>query len=83
MPVRPQDYELYSDNMVTASGDFALMALLAEMEPISVEEALKQPQWIQAMEEELASIEKNHTWSLTSLPSNKKHIPVKWVFKTK
>lgn len=35
------------------------------------------------MAEELKSIEKNQTWELTDLPSNKHPIAVKWVFKVK
>jgi hypothetical protein len=35
------------------------------------------------MIEELASIKKNQTWELVELPSNKKAIQVKWVFKLK
>ena len=36
-----------------------------------------------AMEDELRSIERNHTWDLVQLPKNKKPISVKWVFKLK
>jgi len=35
------------------------------------------------MIEELDSIEKNDTWRLVQLPTDKKYIDVKWVFKTK
>ncbi|CAJ2657083.1 unnamed protein product [Trifolium pratense] len=37
----------------------------------------------EAMEEELCAIEKNHTWEIVKLPSDKKAIAVKWVFKLK
>ncbi|RDX74494.1 hypothetical protein CR513_45758, partial [Mucuna pruriens] len=33
------------------------------------------------MEEELGTIEKNHTWELVTLPHNKRMIGVKWVYK--
>src|ERR1044072_8819679 len=59
------------------------MALSAEMGPISFEQALEEPRWVQAMKEELNSIKKNDTWQLTDLPSNKKAIPLKWVYKVK
>ncbi|GJW57488.1 zinc finger, CCHC-type containing protein [Tanacetum coccineum] len=39
--------------------------------------------WIEAMEIELDSINKNNTWTLTTLPTNQKVIGLKWVFKTK
>ena len=35
------------------------------------------------MDEEIASIERNDTWELTSLPEGHKPIGVKWVYKTK
>ncbi|KAG6382398.1 hypothetical protein SASPL_157928 [Salvia splendens] len=36
-----------------------------------------------AMDEEINAIEKNDTWSLTTLPEDRKAIGVKWVYKTK
>ena len=39
--------------------------------------------WIQAMNEELQSIENNDTWSLVDLPKGRTAIGSKWVFKTK
>ncbi|XP_056162574.1 receptor-like protein 15 [Syzygium oleosum] len=39
--------------------------------------------WIQAMDEEIYSIEKNDIWVLTSLPHDRKPIGVKWVYKMK
>jgi hypothetical protein len=51
--------------------------------PSSVEEALRQKQWKQAMLEELDSIEENKTWSLVHLPKGHMPIGVKWVFKLK
>lgn len=39
--------------------------------------------WIKAMNEELKSIEDNKTWTLTDLPSNRKSIGSRWVFKEK
>jgi len=59
------------------------LAMLAEDEPVSFEEALKQNHWKKAMIEELDSIEKNDSWRLVQLPTDKKCIDVKWVFKTK
>ena len=39
--------------------------------------------WIQLMDEEIHTIEKNDTWVLASLPPAKKPIGVKWLYKTK
>ncbi|KAL0334641.1 UNVERIFIED_CONTAM: Retrovirus-related Pol polyprotein from transposon TNT 1-94 [Sesamum radiatum] len=52
-------------------------------EPLSFEEAIKEKKWIQAMEEEIHSIEKNDTWELATLPSGHEAIGVKWVYKIK
>lgn len=37
--------------------------------------------WVKACEDEIASIEKNHTWILVDLPAGAKPIGLKWVFK--
>jgi len=47
-------------------------AMLAEVEPISFEETLKQNHWKKAMIEELDFLEKNDTWRLVQLPTDKK-----------
>jgi transposase InsO family protein len=58
---------------------FALMSC----QPTSFKEAAKEPHWVQAMNQEIDSIEKNKTWDLVDFPSHKKSIGVKWVYKTK
>jgi len=78
-----RDYERFPDQAVTNKGDFVQLAMLVEVELVSFEEALKQNHWKKAMIEELDSIEKNDTWRLVQLPTDKKCIDVKWVFKTK
>lgn len=35
------------------------------------------------MQPEIPAFENNNAWLLTSLPSDKKHVDCKWVFKTK
>ncbi|KAL9262057.1 Retrovirus-related Pol polyprotein from transposon TNT 1-94-like protein [Drosera capensis] len=40
-------------------------------------------QWGLAMQEEMNSLEKNHTWFLTTLPAGKKALQNKWVFRIK
>nr|GFA09729.1 ribonuclease H-like domain, reverse transcriptase, RNA-dependent DNA polymerase [Tanacetum cinerariifolium] len=47
------------------------------------EEASTDKKWIEAMAIELDSINKNNTWTLTTLPPDQKAIGLKWVFKTK
>ncbi|KAI3764834.1 hypothetical protein L2E82_14851 [Cichorium intybus] len=55
-------------------------------EPESYPEALRMKdsiQWKKAMEDELSSLDKNHTWSLVKLPAGKKALQNKWVFRVK
>ena len=78
-----RDYERFPDQAVTNEGDFVQLAMLAKDEPVSFEEALKQNHWKKAIIEELNSIEKNDTWRLVQLSTDKKCIDVRWVFKTK
>jgi len=76
-PVRLRDFERFPNQTVTDEGDIVQSAMLAEAEPVSFEEALKQNHWNKAMIEELDSIEKNDTWILVQLPIDKKCIDVK------
>nr|GFB79911.1 ribonuclease H-like domain, reverse transcriptase, RNA-dependent DNA polymerase [Tanacetum cinerariifolium] len=57
--------------------------LLAEDEHKNYKEASNDQKWIEAMKDELDSINRNNTWRLTSLPPSHKAIGLKWVFKTK
>ncbi|XP_022737808.1 uncharacterized protein LOC111290667 [Durio zibethinus] len=49
----------------------------------SFEEAIKLKEWINATEEKIQMIEKNHTWLLVDRPSNKNIIKPRWIYKTK
>ena len=51
-----RDYEVYKDGQITKGGDLVHLALYAGVEPINVDEALQEPQWILAMKEELSSM---------------------------
>ena len=52
-------------------------------QPTHFEEAVKEKNWLDAMNQEIAAIEKNHTWELIDLPKDKTRIGVKWVYKPK
>jgi len=58
-------------------------ALFSDCDPTTFEVAVKTSTWRQAMNEEIAAIERNNTWELTQLPEGHKTIGVKWVYKTK
>ena len=56
---------------------------LVEDEPRNYKETAKDDKRIEAMKEEIGTINKNNTWRLTALPKDHKAIGLKWVFKTK
>eukprot|EP00253_Pinus_taeda_P031978 PITA_31978 len=61
----------------------SLFALYCHIgDPIHFEDAIKDKKWIEAMDEEMNSIERNKTWDLVELPKGKEVIGVKWVYKT-
>ncbi|KAK2440889.1 putative mitochondrial protein [Trifolium repens] len=78
-----QDYETIPDNMITPDGDIVHLALFVDTKPLTYEQAATFEEWRQAMQEEIASIERNHTWDLVDLPANKRPIAVKWIYKLK
>ena len=47
--------------------------------PKGVEEALRDPGWKSAMDEEMHALEKNYTWEFVSLPRGKRVIGCRWV----
>lgn len=67
-----EDEEIQSMVMYTEAGD-----------PSTYEEAARCSKWRKAMECEIQAIERNETWSLTSLPAGARAIGVKWIYKTK
>ncbi|GAU26253.1 hypothetical protein TSUD_224440 [Trifolium subterraneum] len=82
-PARLNDCIITSDNDVNAEGDLVHLAFNAEAEPVNFEDAVKDEKWLNAMNEEIESIERNNTWELVDLPHGKKAIGVKWVYKVK
>lgn len=51
--------------------------------PSSVQEALKDPKWREAMNEEMRSLQKNSTWEVADLPIGKTPVGCRWVFTIK
>ena len=56
---------------------------LSLAEPVSYKKALKEPIWLLAMQEELAALHSQNTWSLVSLLADKNLVGCKWIFKLK
>ncbi|KAH9666171.1 retrovirus-related pol polyprotein from transposon RE1 [Citrus sinensis] len=49
----------------------------------SVQEALKDPKWKAAMNDEMRSLQKNQTWELVDLPPGKKLVGCRWIYTIK
>lgn len=56
--------------------------LRSQPEPTSYKQAVQFPEWREAMQKELDALESNDTWEVTDLPTGKKAIGSKWVYKT-
>ncbi|GKA37424.1 putative ribonuclease H-like domain-containing protein [Tanacetum coccineum] len=52
-------------------------------EPKKVIQALKDPSWIEAMQEELLQFKLQQVWTLVDLPHSKRAIGTKWVYRNK
>lgn len=75
---KPTTYFCYEEKPTCSS------ALLKE--PETVEDTLSSPkakEWKEAMDSEYESLLQNNTWTLVTLPEDKRIIPCKWVYKMK
>jgi transposase InsO family protein len=59
------------------------LLLASDVEPTTLEEALRHECWRHAMLDEMTSIEASGTWELVEPPPRIKLIGLKWVYKTK
>ncbi|WVZ88947.1 hypothetical protein U9M48_035414 [Paspalum notatum var. saurae] len=57
--------------------------IVPSRQPRDVSHALSDPNWVNAMHEELENFERNHVWDLVEPPPNCRPIGTKWVFKNK
>ncbi|GJU24776.1 putative ribonuclease H-like domain-containing protein [Tanacetum coccineum] len=56
---------------------------LSQIEPKKVIQALADPSWVEAMQEELLQFRLQKVWALVDLPNGKRAIRTKWVFRNK
>ncbi|GJY89977.1 putative ribonuclease H-like domain-containing protein [Tanacetum coccineum] len=56
---------------------------LSQIEPKKVIQALTDPSWIEAMQEELLQFKLQKVWTLVDLPKGKRDIGTKWVYRNK
>ncbi|GKE38577.1 putative ribonuclease H-like domain-containing protein, partial [Tanacetum coccineum] len=56
---------------------------LSQKEPKKVIQALADPSWVEAMQEELLQFRLQKVWTLVDLPNGKRAIGTKWVFRNK
>jgi len=62
----------------------ALVSVLSQYkEPRTYEEAAADPAWVAAMNKEIEALMLNNTWDLVPLPTGKKAISSKWVYRVK
>nr|GEW96423.1 putative ribonuclease H-like domain-containing protein [Tanacetum cinerariifolium] len=61
----------------------SMTRMVKDQEPRRVQQALKDPSWIEAMQEELLQLKMQKVWVLVDLPNGKKAIGTKWVFRNK
>lgn len=58
-------------------------ALLALNEPRGFKSAVKHPEWLSAMDDEIAALKHNDTWELVPRPRDQNVVGCRWIFKTK
>ncbi|GJS94841.1 putative ribonuclease H-like domain-containing protein [Tanacetum coccineum] len=56
---------------------------LSQLEPSSVAQALNDPDWVEAMQEEMQQFVHQEVWKLVPLPEGKTAIGTKWILKNK
>lgn len=68
---------------LSTSAQERIKSINSYTEPSSYKEAACIPEWVEVMKLEFEALSKNNTWDLVSLPTGKKVIGSKWVYKVK
>jgi hypothetical protein len=61
---------------------YQFYSFVSSLEPLKVDQALGDPDWVMAMQEELNNFKRNQVWTLVERP-NTNIIGTKWVFRNK
>ncbi|KAH9689179.1 retrovirus-related pol polyprotein from transposon RE1 [Citrus sinensis] len=72
-----------SNHRLSESNQSFVNQLSAVFIPNSVQEALKDPKWKAAMNDEMRSLQKNQTWELVDLLPGKKPVSCRWIYTIK
>nr|GEY94653.1 hypothetical protein [Tanacetum cinerariifolium] len=62
---------------------YLFACFLSQVEPKSVAQALEDPRWVDAMQEEMQQFKIQNVWALVDLPVSKYAIGTKWILKNK
>ncbi|GJV07628.1 putative reverse transcriptase domain-containing protein [Tanacetum coccineum] len=79
---RPSGSKVYD----MAAYAFAITEEEDTHEPITIQEEInssEKDEWVRAMEEEMSSLKRNHTWELVDQPPGQKLISCNWLYKIK
>ena len=90
LPVRFNDYvlngkvrygiEKYVSNGKLSMSNKCFAAILNKsVKPTSYEEAVKDPNWSEAMNNEIEALKRNNTWTECVLPAGRHAIGYKWI----
>ncbi|GKA63721.1 putative ribonuclease H-like domain-containing protein [Tanacetum coccineum] len=63
--------------------NYLFACFLSQHEPTKISQALDDESWVEAMQEELFQFKIQKVWTLVDLPSGKKAIGTKWVYRNK
>ncbi|WVZ93354.1 hypothetical protein U9M48_039341, partial [Paspalum notatum var. saurae] len=58
-------------------------SFVSSIEPTTIDQALSDPDWVNAMHEELNNFTRNKVWTLEAKPKGARIIGTKWVFRNK
>nr|GEU85426.1 putative ribonuclease H-like domain-containing protein [Tanacetum cinerariifolium] len=75
--------QIIGDLSLTTQTISMARAVRDQEEPKRVHQALKDPSWIEAMQEELLQFKMQKVWILVDLPYGKRAIGTKWVYRNK